>query len=431
VLLTGLVLFTAPAGAAEAPTGQAAAKKCEGPFKGGKRPTPEELARVLRAHAEWLRAGAGEDDPRRANLCGANLNEANLRGVNLREADLTDANLTGRDLRGADFKAVYLNGALLSGADLTGANLVEARLERAALGGANLTGANLNAAFLEHAYLNRALLVGARLFDADLRSANLGQANLAGADLRKADLRGADFAGADLRETIFEPSPGGLPLIHTIALASNLSRMTFQATPLSLVELREEFKRRGLRRQEREIIFAIRHTERRKEWEGPWPEKIESGLHYVFFEATCLYGLSPGRPLAILAFLIPLFAVPYAVALHGRRGRSGIWAVRMLDRVHKRNMPDRSVRVTGRMRLLGSHAAWLRNARIALYFSLLSAFNLGWRELNIGDWIARLQAREYTLRATGWVRAVSGLQSLISVYLVALWVLSYFGRPFE
>jgi hypothetical protein len=29
------------------------------------------------------------------------------------------------------------------------------------------------------------------------------------------------------------------------------------------------------------------------------------------------------------------------------------------------------------------------------------------------------------------VRVVSGLQSLASVYLVALWALSYFGRPFE
>ncbi len=69
--------------------------------------------------------------------------------------------------------------------------------------------------------------------------------------------------------------------------------------------------------------------------------------------------------------------------------------------------------------------------RIALYFSLLSAFRIGWRELNVGNWITRLQSREYILRATGWVRTVSGLQSLISVYLIALWILTYFGRPFE
>ena len=56
---------------------------------------------------------------------------------------------------------------------------------------------------------------------------------------------------------------------------------------------------------------------------------------------------------------------------------------------------------------------------------------LGWRELNVGTWIARVQSREYVLRATGWVRTVSGIQSLLSVYLLALWVLTYFGRPFE
>jgi hypothetical protein len=68
---------------------------------------------------------------------------------------------------------------------------------------------------------------------------------------------------------------------------------------------------------------------------------------------------------------------------------------------------------------------------LGLYFSFLSAFSLGWRELNVGTWIARMQPREYVLRATGWVRTVAGIQSLLSVYLLALWVLTYFGRPFE
>jgi hypothetical protein len=56
---------------------------------------------------------------------------------------------------------------------------------------------------------------------------------------------------------------------------------------------------------------------------------------------------------------------------------------------------------------------------------------MGWKELNVGTWMTRLQPREYTIRPTGWVRTVSGIQSLISVYLLALWVLTYFGRPFE
>ena len=48
-----------------------------------------------------------------------------------------------------------------------------------------------------------------------------------------------------------------------------------------------------------------------------------------------------------------------------------------------------------------------------------------------GPLALRMQKRPYTLRATGWVRAASGLQSLLSVYLLALWALTYFGRPFE
>jgi hypothetical protein len=53
------------------------------------------------------------------------------------------------------------------------------------------------------------------------------------------------------------------------------------------------------------------------------------------------------------------------------------------------------------------------------------------RQPNVGTWISRLQKKEYNLRATGWVRMVSGLQSLLSVYMLALWALTYFGRPFE
>jgi len=68
---------------------------------------------------------------------------------------------------------------------------------------------------------------------------------------------------------------------------------------------------------------------------------------------------------------------------------------------------------------------------LALYFSLISALRIGWHDLNLGTWIDRLLPREYTLRPTGWVRVLSGLQSLVSVYLLALWVLTYFGTPFE
>ena len=104
------------------------------------------------------------------------------------------------------------------------------------------------------------------------------------------------------------------------------------------------------------------------------------------------------------------------------------------DRLTSRQGKEKVVRITASSSedLAGALVRReLRLFRTSLYFSLLSAFPLGWRELNVGTWIARVQPREYTLRATGWVRTVSGIQSLLSVYLLALWVLTYFGRPFE
>jgi hypothetical protein len=35
------------------------------------------------------------------------------------------------------------------------------------------------------------------------------------------------------------------------------------------------------------------------------------------------------------------------------------------------------------------------------------------------------------LEPAGWVRVVSDLESLLSVYLLAIWALTYLGRPFQ
>ncbi len=67
----------------------------------------------------------------------------------------------------------------------------------------------------------------------------------------------------------------------------------------------------------------------------------------------------------------------------------------------------------------------------AALFSMISAFNIGFREVNLGRWIRLMQPREFDIKARGWLRVVSGLQSLASVYLLALAILSHFGTPFD
>jgi hypothetical protein len=143
--------------------------------------------------------------------------------------------------------------------------------------------------------------------------------------------------------------------------------------------------------------------------------------------------MAPGRALWGLLGFIPGFALLYGIALQHASGQSGIWMIVPADRLTRGRGREKIVRI--RPQTAKTWKERLRRACrlfcISLYFSVLSAFHLGWREFNVGTWIARMQPREYTLRATGWVRTVSGIQSLLSVYLLALWVLTYFGRPFE
>jgi hypothetical protein len=188
-----------------------------------------------------------------------------------------------------------------------------------------------------------------------------------------------------------------------------------------------------MRQQEREVTYAIRRTEASR------ARPLERGFNFVLFDLTSQYGLSPWRPLLVIGILIPFVAFLYTIALT-RRGRAGIWVVWSNERVHPDEGSGAAVRVTEEFPFEHSPLAnrrwarllrWPRAYLVGLYFSLLSAFHIGWRDLNVGNWINRMQSREYTLRGTGWVRTVSGIQSVISVYLLAIWALSYFGRPFE
>jgi hypothetical protein len=169
---------------------------------------------------------------------------------------------------------------------------------------------------------------------------------------------------------------------------------------------------------------------------------VESLFQLVCFEWTCGYGLYPGRPLKIIGLGLLFFTFPYILALGARKAETGLWVVLLPDRVLDKNIKDKPVKLTfenpflppseGRgIRFRSSLQRFLRVLWVGLHFSLLSAFNLGWREINVGNWISRIQQREYSLRATGWVRSVAGIQALLSFYMLVLWVLSYFGRPFD
>jgi uncharacterized protein YjbI with pentapeptide repeats len=422
-----------------------------------------------------------------ADMQSANLKKANLDYTDLRFARLDDAHLTSVGFLSSDLEHAVLDGASLVGADFDGADLRNSSLARTDLRDAYFIGANLQSAFLQGAklvgadltnsnltkanFINvdlrrtklqradmlEAQMVGANLKDADLRGLNLSQANFARADLEDSDLKnanlkrtileGADLEGAsmvnsnldraylaraDLSSVIFEPDLTLMPDIQGLADAKNLDRMLFEHSPTALVIVRKQFKAAGLREQENQITRAIRHSEMLRKGTNGTPRHgiFERCFSYIFFEWTCEYGMSPGRPLLIVIAIAVLLSVVYIFAQIDPGATAGIWAVWDEHQI----MPAEGAPVELQKQLRDGfpfHRSQISFLLLALYFSLLSATRIGWRELNVGTWLTRIQPREYSLRATGWVRVVSGVQSLISVYLVALSILTYFGTPFE
>jgi len=448
--------------------------------------TENDLNKVLEAHRAWaakawINIGQEEDnklqlhradligvklngaDLREACLLGANLSGADLRKADLRKADLRKAHLTSADLRDADLREADLREADLINADLSEAKIQGIKLEKAILSDTKIndsfgihqkwklvwdlmnkdvSGKDLSQHDLSESYLRGASLRDADLSKADLRASDLNGADLNGADLRKADLSYADMVGVDLRRAdlrkanmsnanlsgvdldgvVFEPKAGSMPNIASISTAKNLSKLKYLDSPHALVELRESFKKAGLLTQEREITYAIKQSRRQALWGKNVWRKFESLFNLIFFELTCWYGMKPGRPLIVMLMLICFLTIPYTIVLMLPTKRDGIWQIWFSDRVRQDLGSENPIHL---------RLNFLKALKFGFFFSILSAFSIGWREINVRNWIVRLQRQEYILRATGWVRTVSGLQSLISVYLMALWVLTYFGRLFE
>jgi hypothetical protein len=379
-----------------------------------------------------------------ADLAGAQLQGAILRFAELHRASLVGAQLQGANLIRADLLDADLRSAQLQHADLPGAYLRDADLRFAQLQDANLALAYLQDAKLRSAQLQNANLRSAQLRNANLRSAQLQNAELEaamlnGADLNRANVEGARLSRANLTNAVYQPTSP--PPDSYVAGIEGLD--TVRVKDISgLVQLRELLQRAGHRDLEREATYSIERAKTRHaldlRTERPL-QAAEAVARLIFFEWTVAYGLAPWRALQVLLGLMLLLSFIYLPAVgrtaRSQRRRGAIYQIWPNERLIDDGDGIRVVTygdVPERLRARRLKAKSLRGQYgYAFYFSLLSAFHIGWRELNVGTWLARLQPQEYTLRALGWPRVVSGLQSLISVYLVAIWALTYFGRPFQ
>jgi hypothetical protein len=185
---------------------------------------------------------------------------------------------------------------------------------------------------------------------------------------------------------------------------------------------------RDLERQATYSIERARTSERRG-----LPSVFAAVFRRVAFDWTTAYGLHPFRAL-FLIIAIWLLCVPvYCWSILRDPGQSqqstGIYQVRPANRI---SGPAAAPTLAEKSVVLRVGPTNFRNAfPMAAYFSLLSAVNIGFQQFTPGDWIRRLQPHEYELKAEGWVGVTAGAQALLSVFLLAMWVLTQFGRPFQ
>jgi hypothetical protein len=305
--------------------------------------------------------------------------------------------------------------------------------QRIDLHGYNLKGADLEGLDLDHADFMWACLVDAKLVGTHLNGADLRGATLSGAEMSNALLRYANVDGLN-----FEPST--LPDIRGMSQAMHLERVSFDDDPDALIDLRKTFKQGGYTLQEREVTYAFERRQNLIAWSdctahGAVDRCFVAFFDWLMFDVPSRYGLQPDRTLACVAVLwiVGFCAYPFCMK---PKGKTGIFVVVKNSISGNGNM--RTIRIVAAPSNFAPARVYKikiplfdkRTLRAAACFSTLSAFNIGFRELNVGQWLHMLMRRDFDMQAIGWARTIAGIQALVSVYMLALWLLTTFGNPF-
>ncbi len=413
----------------------------------------------------------------KVNLSGAKLNKVNLTGSDLSQANLKDVNLSRSTLHKTFFLSAHLENALLQGADIQGAIFDEAKLKgarlarvkaanasfaRAKLDGASLLlmqGANINflAATLVEADLtgcqcpqanlsqvkaNNADFTEARIAQssfegADLTEAVFTQADLTGVDLTDATLDFANFQFANFEDVIYMPSLMGHPELGTFSTVKQFDKVRFYDAERGLpamTSLQIALKKAGIRSMERLVTSMVKEQQMNQAFERGGLSTIEGVFNYVLFYVPTRFGLEPGRALWMYLVLTMVLTPLYYFSLGSRSPYAGIvinWTSRRDSSHHYEAAYQHFIKLHEADPIIERLIKRYRMICTAIYFSFISSLSIGWQDFNLANWITKTQTRNYHLKPRGWVRSLAGCQAIVSAYLIVIWALTYFGRPFE
>jgi hypothetical protein len=194
-----------------------------------------------------------------------------------------------------------------------------------------------------------------------------------------------------------------------------------------LLDLRHKLSDAGYQDAELEVNLAYhRH--------------VQSTLGMMAFDWTCEYGAEPLRPLFI-ALALAFFAILlYWIGFRYQLGTRLLQVEKLAEtetatpitvhlsrtaKASQHKIPRAFAQISENLR------EELCLLKCVTFFSLISVVNLGFDGLDFGRWVRMLFWRDYDLKAEGWLRTISGVQSLIGPSLLALSLLGFFGHPFN
>ncbi|HET9843325.1 MAG TPA: pentapeptide repeat-containing protein [Gammaproteobacteria bacterium] len=409
------------------------------------------------SYASLQNAQLEQADLSRAILVKTNLSGANLQSSFLQAADLTQANLTRAQLQNSIFhntvliKAnlthAILEGIQLQYANVDSANLAhvqgkEANFNFAKISNANFYHSQLNDAQFEHSVAIFTNFNKASLKKTNFKKSNLQHATFIGADLTNAlmqdtDISQVNFHQANLREMEYYPTLDGLPNLDALSKSKNFATMHFSEKgfgPLSLLKLQLAYQKKGLRAPERLITSMLKQHEMQRNFNQGGFHTLLGILQYIFFYLPCEFGLDPMRPLWIGFAFFMLATIPYYLSLGSQSPYAGILIQWPSKRDHNYLLEasyQHFVKIYPTDPWIIASIKRYRMVLTALYLSLLSSLKIGFDDFNLAHWITYMQSREYNLIPRGWVRSLAGFQAIFCAYLLLLWAITLFGRPFE
>ena len=202
----------------------------------------------------------------------------------------------------------------------------------------------------------------------------------------------------------------------------------------SLVALRSAFRSARLEEQARAVSFSISRGRTRSAFVHcchkiqEVADVVWAALAFVAYELPVEYGARPFRALQILivsvfVFWLVYYFLPMEVARPWER-LGEFYRVEYPESYAGKPKAMMGVTESVFKFALLENGRW--GLRDALWFSFLSATHFGVKFFNAQTIFRRLQKENYMVEPTGWLRRISAAQSIISVYLLGLFAVTYF-----